>query len=694
MGPARRSRPWLQFILMALLLGACQRRGSAQTFTNPLFKSQDPWVLFWHGSYYYSESSGQSVLVRQSKTLTGLASATPTTVWTAPSSGPNSQDVWAPEIHWLNGVWYIYYAADDGNNADHRLFVLKSTTASPFGPYSMAATGYSNGELYEPSDCWAIDPDVFTAADGHLYIVWSGWAAASNTTQNLYIAPLSDPLHIGGSRVLIAQPAESWETRTAPIEEGPVGYVRHGITYITYSASASWTTDYAVGLLTDPSGNILSTTAWVKSGPILDHHSAAYGPGSVVFTLSPDGTESWMLYHGIDSPSCTPSYTCRDIRLQPFTWNADGSPLLGDPVDPGVALFVPSGENGPHGWGAARSGDAVTGAWKYLSAASAQSASDGATWHMVFRGDTLYDYSVSAAVQWAAMATGDGFPKYGLYAFYADANNHAEAFLDRNYGVFATHAVVQGTDMGWQNTSLPAGFDPAQFHTLSISKNDSLFTFRLDGAFMQQRRFALLKGQIGLVTDGTQANYQKVSITDHSNGWEDAFGDAAEGNTSAGLRTGGWTVQGASGADGTTLGSGWNQLFRGNPNLASYTVSADLKWLQTGTTSAYPKYGIYASYNDVNNHVEVFLDRKYGVLATHAFVGGIEASWQNTNLPDGFDPTQYHTLKVTKSGSLFTFLLDGSVAQQRTFAIENGQIGLVTEDTRASYRNVSVTGLP
>src|SRR5579884_937081 len=187
------------------------------------------------------------------------------------------------------------------------------------------------------------------------------------------------------------------------------------------------------------------------------------------------------------------------------------------------------------------------------------------------------------------------------------------------------HAVVQGTDMGWQNTSLPAGFDPAQFHTLSISKNDSLFTFRLDGAFMQQRRFALLKGQIGLVTDGTQANYQKVSITDHSNGWEDAFGDAAEGNTSAGLRTGGWTLQGASGADGTTLGSGWNQLFRGNPNLASYTVSADLKWLQTGTTSAYPKYGIYASYNDVNNHVEVFLDRKYGVLATHAFVGGIRS---------------------------------------------------------------------
>jgi len=690
MGNAGRSDGRLCVVLTALLLGVVAERGPAQTFTNPLFKSQDPWVTFWRGSYYYSESSGRSVLVRQSRTLTGLASATPTTVWTAPDSGPNSQDVWSPEIHPVQGAWYIYYAADDGNNADHRLFVLKSS-AGPLGPYSMAATGYSNGMLYEASDCWAIDPDVFTGADGHLYVVWSGWASASNTTQNLYIAPLSDPLRLSGARVLIAQPTEPWETRTAPIEEGPVGYVRHGVTYITYSASASWTADYAVGLLTNAGGSLLSASAWVKSGPILDHHSTAYGPGSVVFTRSPDGTEAWMLYHGIDSPSCTPSYTCRDIRLQLFTWNADGSPLLGYPVNPGVSLCVPSGENGPYGWGAARSGDAVKGHWTYLSATGARSASDGASWNSVFRGELLYDYTVSAMVQWLSAGTGDGVPKYGLYACYTDASNHAEAFLDKNNKVFATHAVILGTDMGWQNSALPAGFDPTRYHTLSVAKADSLFTFRLDGALMQQRRFALGKGQIGLVTDGTQAGYEKVSVTDQSQGWGDAFGDAAEGTAGAGLRTGGWTLHNGSAADSSTLGAGWDQIFRGNPNLASCTVTADLRWLQTGTTSAFPKYGLYVAYNDANNHAEVFLDRNNGVLATHAVAGGTDAGWQNTSLPAGFDPAQYHTVKVVKSNSQFSFYLDGNMMQQRTFVIENGQIGLVTEDTKASYRNVSVT---
>jgi GH43 family beta-xylosidase len=642
--------------------------GHAQTFANPIFKSQDPWVLAWHGAYYYSQSLGRTITIRTAPTLTGLANAPDIAVWNAPNTGPNSQNVWAPEIHFLNRSWYIYYSADDGNGANHRLFVLQSTTGKPIGPYRPARTGYHNGELYEPNDSWAIDPDVFTASDGHNYIVWSG--EAGSDVQNLYLAALSDPLHIMGSRVLISQPTLPWETRTRPIEEGPVGYTRNGTTYITYSASASWTTDYTVGLLTNVTGTILDPGSWVKSGPILDHHDTAYGPGSVVFTPSPDGTETWMLYHGIDSQSCTPSYTCRDIRMQKITWNLDGSPLLGYPVDPGVPLRLPSGENGPYGWGAAWSGDPVTGIWTYSGATGAQSASDGTSWHAVFRGDPgLYDYTVSAQILWQATASGDGTPRYGIYAYYKDSADHVEAFIDRANHQLSTHAVVGGADMGWQNSPLRANFNAAKFHTLAVNKADAVFTFLLDGVRMQQRSFAVGNGQIGLVTDGTQAKYQSVSVVDNSCGWGDAFGDAAEGQTALGLRTGSWNVQTLLDVNAQGLGAGWDQIFRGNPNPADYTLSADLQWLQTGTTSAFPKYGLYAAYQDANNHVEVFLDRNDGVLATHAVVGGVDAGWQNTNLPTGFDPTQYHVVQVVKTGSLFTFLLDGTQTRRRTTAM-------------------------
>lgn len=682
--------------LLALfaLCGVCgfsPATAHAQTFTNPIFTSQDPWVLNWRGVYYYSESNGRSILVRSATTLTGLASATPKTVWSAPDKGPNSQNVWAPELHNVGGQWYLYYAADDGNNANHRLYVLQAKTSDPLGSYITPSTGYLNGQLHEASDCWAIDPNVFTASDGRLYIVWSGWPVGG-TTQNIYLAALKDATHLGGSRVLIATPTEPWETRTAPIAEGPVGYTHNGMTYITYSGSASWTTDYTVGLLTNATGKILDAASWVKSGPILDHHNKAYGPGSVVFTPSPDGTETWMLYHGIESPNSVPSYSSRDLRMQSIAWNDDGTPLLGYPYDPSVPLFVPSGENGPYGWGASRSGIAAQGTWQNIGLTSAQSTADGTTWHSLFHGPgNLYDFMVAADVQWVASGKGDGVPRYGLYAPYTDANNHVEVFLDRANRVLSTHAVVGGKEQGWQTSALATGFDFAKFHTLLVTRADGAFRFLVDGVVMQQRRIGLGEGQIGLVADGTQANYKNLHLANNAHGWGDAFGDAAEGDLRDGLRTPGWALQGAAGANGLYLGAGWSQVFRGNPNLASYTLSADVAWVKTGATAQFPKYGLYAAYLDAGNHVEVFIDRQYGVLATHAVIHGVDQGWQNAKLPVGFVPGIAHNLKVTKRGTTFTFYLDSVPLQQRGFNIENGQIGLVTEDTQANYRNVIVT---
>ncbi len=61
------------------------------------------------------------------------------------------------------------------------------------------------------------------------------------------------------------------------------------------------------------------------------------------FFTSPDGTESWIVYHANDSASegCDNG---RTTRAQKFTWNSDGSPNLGTPVALGGSLAGPSGE--------------------------------------------------------------------------------------------------------------------------------------------------------------------------------------------------------------------------------------------------------------------------------------------------------------------------------------------------------------
>jgi GH43 family beta-xylosidase len=316
-----------------------------QSFTNPVFASQDPYVVRWHGNYYYSDSDGDTIYLRKSATLTGLKDQAPKAIWTSPQRGSDGHaNVWAPEIHEVNGKWYIYFAADYHTDGRHRLYVLEGGT-DPLDPYHVADTGAPSGQIVESTGRWAIDPNVFFGPDHSLYLTWSCTDDdIGKTAQSLCIARMSDALHLGSSTVRISSPTEAWETRTGAIQEGPIGFVRNGNTYVTYSASASWTTsDYAVGVLINRSGDLLDPNAWTKRGPILESHGNTYGPGSVVFVESPDATELWALYHAYDRLDCS-AWACRSIRMQKVTWDADGTPLMGYPVDPNVPMRVPSGE--------------------------------------------------------------------------------------------------------------------------------------------------------------------------------------------------------------------------------------------------------------------------------------------------------------------------------------------------------------
>lgn len=316
---------------------------SSGIFKNPIVTvsgdggSADPSVVFKDGYYYYVKSARDATLqVAKAKRLQDIGTSPRMTVFTPPAGTNYSKELWAPELQYINGKWYIYFAADDGNNANHRMYVLESKTQDPQGEYEF------KGKIADPTDKWAIDGTVLQKDDGSLYFVWSGWEGDVNVKQNLYIAPMSNPWTISGPRVQISTPDQTWERNGTPyINEGPEVLKKDGKIFIVYSASGSWTDDYTLGMLTNTDGNVLEAASWKKTGPVFSKAPGAYGPGHNSFTKSPDGKEDWIVYHA-DLRSGG-SWANRSVRAQPFTWNADGTPNFGTPVAYGASIPEPSG---------------------------------------------------------------------------------------------------------------------------------------------------------------------------------------------------------------------------------------------------------------------------------------------------------------------------------------------------------------
>jgi GH43 family beta-xylosidase len=319
--------------------------GSVATFRNPLNTSQgsDPWMLYYQGNYYLAATTWSNIItMRRSPTIGGLRTAQSVTIWTGDDPA-RCCNIWAPEFHLLDGPngrrWYFYYTAgpagtDTGNQ---RMHVLESAGTDPMGPYTYRARLYVSA-----NDYWAIDGSVMQL-NGQLYYLFSQW---SGENQNIYIAAMSNPWTLTGSRVLLSSPTYAWERQTANVNEGPVALQRNGRTFIVYSASACWSPDYKLGMLSFNGGNPLTTSSWVKSAqPVFQRSDAnsVYGPGHNGFFTSPDGTEHWIVYHANSSVNggCD---TRRTTRAQRFTWNADGTPNFGVPVATTVDITVPSGE--------------------------------------------------------------------------------------------------------------------------------------------------------------------------------------------------------------------------------------------------------------------------------------------------------------------------------------------------------------
>ncbi|MEU9419055.1 family 43 glycosylhydrolase [Streptomyces sp. NPDC048272] len=320
--------------------------------TNPLAERRADAQIHRHtdGYYYFTATVPEydRIVLRRAATLQGLSTAPETVIWTKHATGEMGAHIWAPEIHFIDGKWYVYFAAGRSDDIwKVRMYVLESSAANP-----LTGGWTEKGRIATPMDSFALDATTFVVG-GIRYLSWAQKDPAVATNSNVYVARLANPWTISGTPTRLTVPTHPWETVGFKVNEAPALVEHAGRVFLSYSASAT-DSNYCLGLLSaSASSNLLDPAAWTKSPtPVLTSNTATgqYGPGHNSFTKTEDGTSDVLVYHDrgykdisgdpLDDPN-------RRTRIQKLYWNADGSPNFGIPVADGATPYRLASVNHP-----------------------------------------------------------------------------------------------------------------------------------------------------------------------------------------------------------------------------------------------------------------------------------------------------------------------------------------------------------
>lgn len=311
-----------------------QKMESNQPF---ITQRADPYVYrHTDGNYYFTASvpAYDKIVLRRAGDFWGLKDAEEAVVWNRHSKGKMSWHIWAPELHYLEGKWYIYFAAGrKGNVWKIRPYILECKGEDPLrdGWVEKGKMKRADDDIYS-FKAFSLDFTVFESG-GELYCVWAEKVSVGIQISNLYIARMESPTKLATAQVLLTTPDYDWERQKIWVNEGPAVLKKNGKIFLTYSASATGAC-YCMGMLSiDEDADLLDPRQWKKERyPVLktDKARGIYGPGHNSFTRLEDGTDI-CVYHARPyaeikgDPLYDPN---RHTMLMKVDWDEEGCPVF------------------------------------------------------------------------------------------------------------------------------------------------------------------------------------------------------------------------------------------------------------------------------------------------------------------------------------------------------------------------------
>ncbi len=298
-------------------------------------KRADPYVYkHTDGTYYFTASlpDYDGIALRKADKLFDLKDAPEKMIWKKHDKGIMSFHVWAPELHFIFGKWYIYFAAGDVDDIwAIRPYVLECQGDDPFND-EWIEKGMMQCSDEDPFSFRAFSLDATVLENhGEYYFIWAEKVGVGKQISNLYIAKMESATKLSTVQVLLTTPDYDWERVGFWVNEGPAFIKNDGKIYMTYSASETGVA-YCIGMLSaDENDDLLDPKSWEKRRmPVLktSEELKIYGPGHNSFTVNDEG-EPVMIYHArteaeiVGNPLYNPN---RHAMVMKVKWNESGEP--------------------------------------------------------------------------------------------------------------------------------------------------------------------------------------------------------------------------------------------------------------------------------------------------------------------------------------------------------------------------------
>jgi GH43 family beta-xylosidase len=308
------------------------------TYCNPVYPAPmaDPFVLRHAGVYYAygtgpGGADGMQVPVLRSRDLVTWESLGHAL---APTGAAH---YWAPEVAYHDGRFYMYYSSGSAaQGVDQRLRVAVAT--DPAGPF------IDSGVLLVPDQPFSIDAHPFRDAQGSWYLFYSVDFTSADEEGRIGTGIVADRLldmtRLAGAPRTVVRPHQDWHLFSKEramygtvtdwhTVEGAAVLAHEGMFYCFYSGGAwerdnygvSWVVaDHPLGPYRRPDGGEAALLMRTPPGGEL------VGPGHNSFTTSPDGRETWIVYHAWDR-----ARSARRMCIDRLEWR-EGRPVTVGPT--------------------------------------------------------------------------------------------------------------------------------------------------------------------------------------------------------------------------------------------------------------------------------------------------------------------------------------------------------------------------